>query len=596
MRPGETDATGNSDAALAACIVAVDPCAVGGLCVRSRAGPDREQFVAFVRGLLAPGTPVRRLPLNIADDRLLGGLDLAATLQAKRPILQRGLLAEADGGVLIVPMAERLPSALAARLSGVLDTGEVIVERDGIAAAAPARIALIALDEGVDHDEHVPQSLLDRLPIHLDFTSLVLQTGEPPFSNAQIELARRSSAAVLAGDEIMRALCGVADELGVASVRAPLLSLKVARIHAALAGRLEVNEADMIVAARLVLLPRATRLPAAKPEEADEAEPQQTEQSDVHDSEREAENTQPQDSGALADMVLEAAAAAMPPGLLAKLKATMAIRAQAAASGRAGAQRKAALRGRPTGARRSEIKPGVRMHLVETLRAAAPWQPLRNLQARVSERRIEIRREDFRVIRYKHRSETATVFVVDASGSSAMHRLAEAKGAIELLLADCYIRRDQVAMISFRGKVAELILPPTRSLARAKRTLAALPGGGGTPLAAAIDAGFVLADGLRRKGVFPTLVFLTDGRANVGRESSASRARAQDDAYLAARACRAGKLSTLVVDTSPQPGPAAERLAAEIGGRYLPLPHADAKAISSAIRWVTPGAPSRAEH
>jgi magnesium chelatase subunit D len=298
----------------------------------------------------------------------------------------------------------------------------------------------------------------------------------------------------------------------------------------------------------------------------------------------------------LDDVVLAAALASIPAGLLAKLQTAFPLKARKSAQGRAGELRNAALRGRAIGARAGDIGSGARLNVVETLRNAAPRQALRHQQGDSGDRRIAIRREDFRVVRYKHRSETATIFVVDASGSSAVHRMAEAKGAIELLLADCYIRRDQVALISFRGRTAELVLPPTRSLARAKRTLASLPGGGGTPLAAAIDAGFFLADSLRRKGVFPTLVFLTDGRANVGRGATQSRDAALDEAYHAARACRVSRLSVLVVDTSPQPGPAAERLATEIGGRYLALPYADAAVISQTIRRISPGDASPGLH
>ena len=138
--------------------------------------------------------------------------------------------------------------------------------------------------------------------------------------------------------------------------------------------------------------------------------------------------------------------------------------------------------------------------------------------------RILIRKDDFRIARFKQRSETTTIFVVDASGSAALHRLAEAKGAVELLLADCYVRRDQVALIAFRGISAELLLPPTRSLARAKRSLAGLPGGGGTPLAAGLDAAFALADLILRKGQTPTVILLTDGRANVARDGGAGTA------------------------------------------------------------------------
>lgn len=128
-----------------------------------------------------------------------------------------------------------------------------------------------------------------------------------------------------------------------------------------------------------------------------------------------------------------------------------------------------------------------------------------------------VRRDDLRIRILKQRTETTTVFCVDASGSAALERLAEAKGAVELLLAEAYVRRDRVALVAFRGTGAELVLPPTRSLTRAKRGLSGLPGGGGTPLAAGIDAAVAVALGVRRGGSRPAIVLLTDGRANVAR-------------------------------------------------------------------------------
>ena len=204
----------------------------------------------------------------------------------------------------------------------------------------------------------------------------------------------------------------------------------------------------------------------------------------------------------------------------------------------------------------------------------------RKLQAR----RVRVRREDFRIQRLKQRTETTSIFAVDASGSAALHRLAEVKGAVELLLADCYVRRDRVALLSFRGRSAELILPPTRSLARAKRCLAGQPGGGGTPLAAAIDAAAALADAVRRKGQTPIVVLLTDGRANVARDGRPGREQAEVDALASARLLRAAGFTALVVDTSSHPHPSAQRLAAEMGARYLPLPYADAHRLSQAVQ------------
>jgi magnesium chelatase subunit D len=165
-----------------------------------------------------------------------------------------------------------------------------------------------------------------------------------------------------------------------------------------------------------------------------------------------------------------------------------------------------------------------------------------------------------------------------------MHRLAEAKGAVELLLADCYVRRDQVALIAFRGDGATLLLPPTGSLLRAKRSLAGLPGGGPTPLAAGIEAAHGLAGSIRRAGRTPVITLLTDARANIARDGTGGRPRAEAEALETGRSLRATKVATLLVDTSPRPNPFARRLAEEMGARYVPLPYADAPMLSRAVR------------
>jgi magnesium chelatase subunit D len=172
---------------------------------------------------------------------------------------------------------------------------------------------------------------------------------------------------------------------------------------------------------------------------------------------------------------------------------------------------------------------------------------------------------------------------VDASGSAALHRLAEAKGAVELLLAECYVRRDRVAVLAFRGTGVDMLLPPTRSLARAKRSLAALPGGGGTPLADGIRAARELATQLARQGDSPLVVMLTDGRANIAADGTPGRTQAAADALLAAAEFHAQGLSALLVDTSPQPSEAARLLAAEMGASYVPLPYAGADGLRRVV-------------
>jgi magnesium chelatase subunit D len=583
-----------SDPALAAVLLAIDPHGLGGIALRARSGPAREHWLAQLRHLIGLDIPLRRLPLHAGDGRLFGGLDLAATLAAGRPVAERGILAETDGGLLLLAMAERISDRMAGRLCAVLDSGVVILERDGFAIRAPARIGMVALDEGIEAEERPPPALLERLAFWID-----LDRFDPfrDFADRPLSLtpARRLYPKVEADAASLRSLAETAAALGIASLRADILALRAAKAAAALAGRSRVEAQDAALAARLVLAPRATRLPVDPQAEAQPQEDQQ--QRDDPHPETSSDEARPDPEVPTGpppgDIVLAAARAALPPGLLLQLQAPQAASASRQTQGRAGARHIGKGRGRPTGVRPGHPADGAPLNLIETLRAAAPWQKLRGAGREAGEpavagrsRRIAVRRDDLRITRLEQRSETVTIFVVDASGSLAINRLAEAKGAVELLLADCYVRRDQVALLAFRGRSAELVLPPTRSLARAKRCLAELPGGGGTPLATAIEAAMQLAEQIRRRGQTPVAVFLTDGRANVARDGTGGRGRAEEDVQLAARAAALSGIRMLVVDAALRPQPPAQRLATTLGALYLPLPRAEAGLLSKAIRAV----------
>jgi magnesium chelatase subunit D len=365
--------------------------------------------------------------------------------------------------------------------------------------------------------------------------------------------------------------------------------MRVAHRLAAEAGRATLAGADVREAARLVLAPRAMRMPPVA-EETREAPPE-TAPGEAAPDPAEAGNTA-EDGGtaeaggrmdAQAESVVEAARAAIPAGLLAGFAAAGA-RTPPPRAGKAGALLKSVRSGRPAGTRPGHPRAG-RLALIDTLRAAAPWQRLRRAEGGVGPA-FQVRASDVRITRFRQRGETTTIFAVDASGSAALERLAEAKGAVELLLAEAYIRRDRVALVAFRGTGAEIVLAPTRALARARRDLAALPGGGGTPLASGLDAAADLARTVIRAGGAATLVVLTDGRANVTRAGTPGRAQAGADALDAAALLRAHAIRSILIDTAARPQDSARRLAETMGARYLPLPYADATAMSRAIRAV----------
>ena len=525
-----------ADALLALQCLATAPKRVGGVWLKGGAGPVREHLLQLLRSWLPEALPMRIVPPSIDDDRLEGGIDLAASLATGRAVQRTGLLGECWPGVLIVQGAERLRPSLAARLAQARDGG------------GPA---LVLLDDGCDGEEPA-KCLADRVSAILDLSAcrkLPPQTdwASPP-DMPQV------------GDEQRQAFAAVAARLGVDSPRALLMGVNLAETLAA--GRDRVEDADVIAAARLVLAPRATRLPEQSPEAAPEESTEYDRRETV---------------SALDDVVLEAIRPQLLPDLIAAVAAGRSRGRAAAAPGR-GARMKARSHGRPLGARSGIPAGGLRLALIDTLRAAAPWQAVRGR----GDGRVMLRRDDLKVRRFEDRQTVLSIFVVDASGSAAFARLAEAKGAAELLLERAYARRAEVALIAFRGAGADLLLPPTRSLTRARRLLGDLPGGGATPLAAGLDEARLLAEAARAKGRTAQVIVLTDGRANVARDGTQDRAAAMADAHMAARLIGSSGLRAAVIDISARPQKEAANLAGAMSARLVHLTQASAEAVAAA--------------
>jgi magnesium chelatase subunit D len=557
--------------------------AVGGILLRARPGPVRDAWAQALAMII----PTRRLPASADAEALEGGLDLTATLASGKPVHRAGILADAVGKILVVPMAERLNPALAARLATAIDEG------------CPP---LVLFDEGDPDDperERVPAALAERLAIHIDLNAVRLPMAELVAGEAPSPpLAMLAEPGAIVKDPETALAVGAA-ALGIASIRAPIMAVRVARAHARSDDRPDaidqLREADMAAAGALVLGPRATRLP---PPPADEEEPPPPEEppeqpppseepppppppsDDSQGDDREQPEPPPVDP---TDMILDAARTALPPGLLDALAAGTISKAPKA-SGSSGAKQKSITSGRPAGVRPGMPGRGARLALIETIKTAAPWQKIRPQR---DDGRLAIRSDDLRIRRFIAQTQSTTIFAVDASGSAAFARLAEAKGAVELLLAEAYVKRAEVALVAFRGQEAALALPPTRSLPRARKELAGLAGGGGTPIASGLDLARKVAEGEKGRGRSPLVVVLSDGRANVGGDATISP---QEAALAAARAYRAGGIPAVFIDCSPRPRPQGAELAAAMGARLVTLPRVDAKAVVAAVKAASAGA------
>ena len=621
-----------NDAMTSLQLLQIDSHGWGGIWLRAPFGPVRE---LWLRHLSETGLNTVKLPGNIDVERLLGGIDLSRTLQSGLLQMQTGLLQQADLGLVCISMAERFPTALIAPMTQAMDTQSLPpLKINNTESSVRTQFGVVALDESMADDPPMSPALQERLGLWFDLqdiapsdvsdVSLNTRKDDNALDVMGIQIApdalarmKQSLPHIQWTDEQVLAVCSTAQGLGIDSLRVPTLALRVACCHAALHARSHIADDDLAFAARRVLAPRATQLPApaenasgtepqnssdssAEPDQAQEQssnslEPTETpnpsesakDEEDTSSTDTSEEDTNTQDeapsdlpsSEKLQEMMIAAALASLPPDVLEGLL-TKPGRNLGNTSGRSGQFRSGMQRGRPLPPRTGRPGGHARLHILSTLRAAAPKQRLRG---NTQQGRVAIRSEDFHVHRYQQHSSSCLILALDASGSAALQRLAEAKGAVELLLQQSYARRDSVCIVSFKGAKAQLLLPMTRSLVRAKRAMMGLPGGGGTPLALALKMACEQATQLQRQGVTPILVVLSDGRANVNLQGLGGRAQAQADAQQWAAQWRQTGHRCLWIDTSLQPDTQVQNMAQTMGGSYLPMPQVQAQRMASAM-------------
>ncbi len=588
--------------ATALALLALDP-ALGGAVFWSADGWALEPWAATLVALRGPEARVLRLPLDAGPAQILGGLDLAASLRAGRRVPRPGLLATHDGSVLWLPDPDLLPAETAGPLTTALRQGAVQLERDGVSARLPARLLLLTA---------AAPGAPPRYPALLAQAGLWLREPDALYADppgdlaAWVAQARTHLLDITLTEQQIAALAAVAVRLGVPGLRPDYLAVRVARAAAALAGRAIVEDTDLELAVALVLAPRATMNPAvdAPPPLPPEAKPPAGE---PESGTQETAGPPPEDSpaqesapgpAAQAERLIAAQAAALPPNILPPSRRRPPRHARGTVgAGRAAGQRVLlpARHGRPGPARALDHRPpGADLDFAATWEAAI----LRHLTnrpagqrelAHEANRRLRVRTGDLRWRTPQAPAGVLFVLAVDASGSMVRNRLGAAKGAALLLLERAYRHRDRVALIGVRGNAAQVLLPPTRSLGRARRLLDSLPAGGGTPLASALAQSWELAARAALHGYTHTmLVLLTDGRANVPLAAPATpEAIAAEVEALAGRwatLAATGQGGALVIDTRLRylGEGAAPALARALSGHYLYLPQATAQDVGHA--------------
>ena len=612
-----TDIVGMYLAKQALMLLAVDP-SLGGVVIPSAVGSGKSTLARAFADILPEGTPFVELPLNVTEDRLIGGVDLEATLASGVRVVQHGVLTKAHGGVLYVDSLSLLDSSAVSHIMDAMSRGEVLVEREGLSEVHPANFMLVGTYDPSDGEVRI--GLLDRIGIIVPFTaqndfrarkkivSIVLGTRDQEDTEDELKMlggliqaARDQLPHVSITNDQIKALIQTALSLGVEGNRVDVFTVRAALASAALAQRSDVEEEDMKLAIKLVLIPRATRMPEreAEAEEAppQEEPPQQEEPEaeeedappDTSEADAEADEEQKDTPDMIEELMMDAIETELPDNIL-NISLASKKKAKSGSRGEALNNR----RGRFVRAQPGEMRSG-KVALIPTLISAAPWQESRRKEKKIAGRpktALIISKDDVKIKRFRDKSGTLFIFMVDASGSMALNRMRQAKGAVASLLQNAYVHRDQVALISFRGKQAQVLLPPSQSVDRAKRELDVLPTGGGTPLASALYLGWETAKQARTKGISQIMfVLITDGRGNIGLQSSfdpdaakPSKEDLEKEVEALSGSIMADGIAAIVVDTQMNylSRGEAPKLAQKLGGRYFYLPNAKAEQIVDA--------------
>ncbi len=564
-------------------------------------------------------TPVVDLPLGATEDRVVGSLNVERAIKEGIKALEPGILAAANRGILYIDEVNLLDDHVADVLLDSAAMGVNIVEREGVSVAHPSKFILVGT-MNPEEGEIRPQ-LLDRFGLQVSVVGIEdvdqrmqiakmaeafdadpdgfaeKSQGSQAEMKEKISEARKLLRQVSMSDDLLRSIASTCIDLGVKTHRAEIVITRTAKTIAAFDGRTEVNSEDVKKAMQLALAHRMRSRPFEPPTlnkdkleksmqqhqhehqhqqqnpKQQKKQEQQPQQPDENQDAKQTQASQPQEQVFEIGTPIDVRAINMP-----RKRDRIARR-------KTGGRRMntLALRNRGRYLRQRMPQEGKDIAIDATIRAAAPYQ-----KVRFGPNAIRVKSEDIREKERVGKTSAVVLFVVDASGSmGAMQRMESAKGAVLSLLMDSYQKRDKIGMVAFKGKDAELILPPCSSVDLALSRLQELPTGGKTPLSAGLSRALQLLQGELRKDeeTKPMMVLISDGRANVGMGG-----KIRDELMEISERSKQMGVHTLVIDTEVVESSFMDmrlgychEIADTCGGKYYPISSLSPEALYNIV-------------
>ena len=539
----------------------IDP-SLGSLSINSNYSTVREAFLSNLLSLLKPKRLKKIYPFQNPTD-FAKSINMIDTLTFGMPKYNNDIFSSSNIA-LILTNTEKMQKGLATFL------------RDKIKSNKDK--FFIALDESEGSDvsgANLSEYLI--FSINLDGTRYK-DLKKITINRKKISEARNNLATVEVNKRALDYLIASSEMFSISNMHTIFCTLKVAKAICAYKGEKRVSREDINLAISLSMIHKAKQIPEIQQEEkaksAENERLRDNDESKANNSELNSEDKK---------MLIESLKICLPNNLIESLFSKNSKTISVTESAGSGERNNNFSAGRPIPSISRKYSSDKRIDLMGTLTRAIPWQKLRSSSV-TKNRKIIIYPQDIMIKRFEKQSERLLIFLVDASGSNAIGRLAEAKGAIEILLSDAYAKRDNVALISFSGLKADPLLLPTKSLVTAKKKLSSLPGGGATPLAKGLLEAFKMADAARSRSIKPIIILLSDGRGNMTLDGVGNRVKAIEDTNYIASLIKRNAINNIFIDTSRRKTPMADELARELNGHYFQLPMANSSSISKAVQ------------